>query len=116
MATRTWYSVRLLFVSDIHGDLNRDRLCEESLIVVQETSEDRARQAAHQIALGMDHEYKNEEGELVQWRFVGILEVQDLCEEKLKSGTEVYSRLFYESQAVHPEVLRVLHTPASSRQ
>jgi hypothetical protein len=100
LAANTWFSVRLLFASEIQGDSNLDRLCEESIIVVSASDEEHARQAAQAIALKMQHDYQNEGGEDVQWRFVQILEVQDLCEEKIESGTEVWSRLFYESQAI----------------
>jgi hypothetical protein len=108
VAAKTWYSARLLFVSEIEGDPGRDRLCEESVIVVQEADEASARRAADRLARSMKHAYLNEQGESVQWRFVCILEFQDLCEERIESGTEVWSRLFRESQVEDPEVVRAL--------
>jgi Domain of unknown function (DUF4288) len=103
LAAKTWFSVKLLFTSEIAGEADGDRLCEESIIVVSESDEEYARQSARAIALKMQHDYQNEHGELVHWRFVKILEIQDLCEEKIESGTEVWSRLFNEPQATQPD-------------
>jgi Domain of unknown function (DUF4288) len=102
LAAKSWFSVKLLFASEIAGEAQGDRLCEESIIVVSESDEEHARQTARAIALNMQHDYRNEHGDLVHWRFVKILEIQDLCEDKIESGTEVWSRLFNESQATQP--------------
>ena len=112
MTANTWFSARLLFVSEIPGDPDRDRLCEESIIVLQATDEAHARQLAQQIGLSMQHAYDNNQGEQVQWLFHRLLELQDLCAEHVDSGTEVYSRLFRESQALNAEVADALREPA----
>ena len=114
MAAENWFGVKLLFVSEIPGDAERDRLCEESIIVVQAHDEDHARQDAERLALNMQHSYPNDRGELVEWRFVRILEVQELAEDHIKVGTEVWSRLFYESQATDPEIVGSLNGAAAS--
>ena len=112
----TWYSIRLLFVSEIQGQPERDRLCEESVIVVHEVDEISARRTAERLGVAMQHAYLNEQGESVEWRFVRILEIQDLCEDRLESGTEVWSRLFRESQAEDPNVISSLSEASSASQ
>jgi hypothetical protein len=108
LATETWFSVRLLFVSEIERAPNDDRLCEESVIIVQATDEQTAQDAAQRIAVTMEHGYQNDRGESVQWRLLRVLEIQDLCATNLTSGTEVWSRMFYESQTRDSEVLESL--------
>ncbi len=112
MAAKTWFSARLLFVSEIQGADNQDRLCEESTILVQERDETAAKKAAERLAQDMRQDYANEQGEIVKWRFLRVLEVQDLCEAKIARGTEVWSRLFYESQAHDAEILQSLDRAA----
>ena len=115
MATDTWFSVRLLFVSEINGDAHQDRLCEESIIVVQAADEESARAAAQRLALTLEHGYANDRGEVVQWRFVRLMELQDLCEATLTNGTEVWSKLFYESQTHDAEVADSLAPTTTTR-
>ena len=115
MAAKTWFSVRLLFVSEIQGADNQDRLCEESIILVQERDEAEAKKAAERFASAMRQEYANEQGETVKWRFIGVLEVQDLCEAKIVNGAEVWSRLFYESQARDTDILQSLDRTAAAQ-
>jgi len=100
MAPNYWYSAKLLFVCEIIDDNidNLDRLCEESIIIFEANSECDLQKTVEQIANSMQHNYENDEGQTVTWQFQGILQIQDLCEEKIDSGTEVYSRLFFESQ------------------
>jgi hypothetical protein len=114
MAANSWFSARLLFVCEIEGDPERDRLCEVSVIVLQGTNEEEAKQTARQIGLAMQHGYPNEQGEWVQWNLLSILEVQDLSTEQIEQGTEVYSRLFSESQVTDPEIQQVLKKPTST--
>lgn len=94
-----WYSVRLLFESKIDAAVDDQVLCEQSICVVQATSETEAFDKAEKIGHSKSHSYKNEDGENVRWIFRGIQEVQDLCEEVIVDGTEVFSLLFYKGQA-----------------
>lgn len=105
MATENWFSVRLLFVSDIEGAVNDERLCEESIVVVKAADEESARLAAERVAVTNESEYPNDQGEKVRWRFVRVLEIQDLCEATLTHGAEVWSKMFYESQTRDPDIV-----------
>ena len=68
-------------------------MIEESLRVVRASSEDEARAKAREVGVENAASYENETGERVEWSFVEVLEIQDLDEESLVDGVEVYSRL-----------------------
>lgn len=89
-----WYSANFLFESRINGELIPEPLCEESIVVVEADNEETARADAFQIGKNMEHSYQNEQGETVSWHFVNLVELQDLSEKAIKSGIEVYSRMF----------------------
>jgi hypothetical protein len=92
----TWFSAKLLFRSNVADGQTRDALREESTIVVRATSIEEATSKARAFGAGAQHDYLNEDGAVVSWSFVDVLEVQDLCEHTLADGTEVWSRIFRE--------------------
>src|SRR5436305_1855214 len=87
-----WYAAKLLYEST-GGDQDGRVLQEESIRLIQATDEAEALTKAKRIGALDEHEYPNEEGETVVWRFVSALEIQDLCEESLFDGMEVFSTL-----------------------
>jgi len=90
----SWYSVRVIYKSTIDGVETSDSLKEESVRVFSASTDDEARTKRETVARSGEHSYKNEKGEIVQWLVDTIDDAQDLCEENLSDGTEVYSRLF----------------------
>jgi len=74
-------------------------LCEESIRLVEADDDDDAQRRATEIGVQSQHEYLNEEGQTVRWRFGGVLEIQDLCEAKITHGVEVFSKMFRRSQS-----------------
>lgn len=105
---KTWFSAELLFVALTDGQWEADPLCEESIIIIRATSEPRAKETAKRTGLKMEHAYRNEDGELIQWKLLGILQIQDLCQSLLTSGEEVFSRLFLGSEATSAAVRELL--------
>ena len=95
-STNSWYAARLLFESAVEGNTD-EPLCEESIRVFKAESPENAFKRATEIGRGADHEYTNELGQAIKWRFVEVIEVQDLCETELTDGVEVFSRLFRRS-------------------
>jgi Domain of unknown function (DUF4288) len=87
-----WYSAKLLFETEQMPDDNRV-LQEESIRLIQADDEQEAASKAKLIGTAEQHEYTNSIGELVTWRFVSVVEVQDLCEDHLSDGIEVFSSL-----------------------
>ncbi len=85
-----WYAAKLLFessVPDEHGRL----LQEESIRLIEANDETEANAKAIALGNSEQHEYANPYGQTVRWRFVSVLEIQDLCEASLFDGMEVFS-------------------------
>ena len=93
-----WYSANLLFRANVDDDSGAQPLCEESLRVLIADSDEDARTRAEQIGRAAQHSYLNDAGKEVQWVFVSVLELQDLCESALLDGMEVFSRLYREKE------------------
>lgn len=99
-----WYAVVLLFESTISGEPNKDKidehysnkckLYEEQIIVIRAQSSDQAYNKAEKEAKKSEMEYKNPYDQLVRCKFVNSLNCQCLFDDEIRSGTEIYSRLF----------------------
>src|SRR5262249_49642811 len=87
-----WYGAKLIFESSI-PDENGRILEEESIRLIEANDESDAQAKAIALGNSEQHEYGNAYGETVQWRFVSVLEIQDLCEARLFDGVEVFSRM-----------------------
>jgi hypothetical protein len=87
-----WFGAKLLFESSNRHEGNRV-LQEESIRLLQADNEEQAHSKAGQLGISEQHEYQNEQGETVAWRFVALLEVQDLCERDVYDGMEVFSTM-----------------------
>ncbi len=99
-----WYAVKLLFLSTISGEPNKDKIdehyedkfnvYEERIIVVKAQSSEHAYKKADEVAKQDEIEYYNPYDQLVSYKFVDSLNCQHLFDDEIKSGTEIYSRLF----------------------
>jgi hypothetical protein len=89
----SWYSAMIIYESDVEGPPDPSPIREESIRVLCAESEKQAWKKAEQVGRQNEHSYKNERGELVSWKFRRVVEVQDLCEEELTDGVEVFSRM-----------------------
>jgi hypothetical protein len=87
-----WFAAKLLFESTVQHDDGRV-LQEESIRLLQADDKSQAHSKATDIGNSEKHQYANSQGETVSWRFVSILEVQDLCEDNIFDGMEVFSTL-----------------------
>jgi len=87
-----WFAAKLLFETDAPHDDGRV-LQEESIRLIQANDESQAHSKATHLGISEQHQYPNDQGEIVAWRFVSILEIQDLCEDNLFDGMEVFSTL-----------------------
>ena len=92
----SWFSARLLFESEVRDDQQVDPLCEESIRMIEANDKLEAERRAEEVGTANEHEYLNDHGVAVRWRFVRVMEIQDLCESTISHGTEVYSRVFRE--------------------
>jgi len=87
-----WSGAKLLFESSIRDEDNRV-LQEESIRVIEANDESEAKGKAITLGNSEQHDYGNVYGETVKWRFVSVLEIQDLCEASLFDGMEVFSQM-----------------------
>mgnify|MGYP003477929136 FL=1 len=94
-----WYSVEALFRCDVQ-DESDDILYDKKIFLINVNGDElRASKKAKKQAQSFENVYKNSEGGDVSWQFVKILEVQNLCEEEIYDGMEVFSRLMWEGEA-----------------
>ena len=91
-----WYSAKILYRSEIVSDSEADHLSEDRIILIEAANEKDAHEKALLHGKDGEHSYLNPDGEEVKWNFVKVYDVQDLCEDEIRSGMEVYSRLFQE--------------------
>ncbi len=91
---KTWYSARLLFRADVDDGSKEEPLFEESTRVLLAEDEDEAARRAPVVGASGEHQYKNEAGNTVHWKFIEVLEIQDLSETELSDGVEVFSRMY----------------------
>ena len=90
---KLWHSANLLFEARVGGVMPSDGLREESIRVLLAESEEETLNRAGQLGSGAEHQYTNDAGELVRWRFVELLEVQSLGEPELSDGSEAFATL-----------------------
>jgi Domain of unknown function (DUF4288) len=87
-----WFGAKLLFESALPHEDGRV-LQEESIRLIEADDESQAQAKAIQVGNSEQHQYRNHQGETVAWRFVSVLEIQDLCEKNMYDGIEVFSTL-----------------------
>lgn len=88
-----WYSAKLLFEAEVEGDESDDRLCEESIRILLADDDRHAQERASEIGAKAEHQYLNDEGRVVRWRFKEVLDIQDICEPEVTDGMEVFSQM-----------------------
>jgi len=87
-----WFAAKLLLEST-GGDEGGRVLQEESIRLIQATNESDALSKATDLGRAEQRQYPNEQGEIVAWHFVSFIEIQDLCEDNVFDGLEVFSVL-----------------------
>lgn len=98
-----WYAIKQLFESTISGEPNKDivdekfsddfKLYEERIIVVKAQSSDHAYKIADKFGKQDEMTYSNPYDQIVEWKYIDSLNCQQLFDDEIKSGTEIYSRL-----------------------
>lgn len=97
-----WYAVKVLYECIISGEPNpemidenfpsNDKMFEESILLIKAPSTDLANTLGEQEAKKQQHDYLNQYGEKVEWKFVEIIHCVELSVTKIQIGTEVYAR------------------------
>ena len=94
---RQVFSVSLLFenISDPNPD---NRLWEESIVLIEADSEEKARFEAETVGKSHEVTYHTRDGGHADWRFIRIERVYDLDDNELVHGCEVFSRFLRKSE------------------
>ncbi|MEM6529276.1 MAG: DUF4288 domain-containing protein [Chloroflexota bacterium] len=87
-----WYAVTTILKIEVENAAP-PYTCDEQIRLIHAESEILAFQKAVQIALAEETTYRNADGEIVRWSFVGI-ESLKYIEEGIINGVEIRSRLF----------------------
>jgi hypothetical protein len=98
---KRWY-VTVLIVECRVGK-NAAELWDQQVRLVRALSPQEALAQANRLGQAENTRYKNSEGKLVAWRFVGLGELAELDGSALRSGVEVLSTLTRECR---PRILR----------
>jgi hypothetical protein len=94
-AKLSWFTARCHFKSEIKSKRKYGtQLWEEAFFLVQASSKKDAEVKTKHLAQGKKHTYKNFAGEIVTWKFVGVIDVCALIDASFGDGAEVYWRFF----------------------
>lgn len=100
MAERNWFTARLLFESTINPNVDDDvePLMEQSMKIFHAKNVEEAMIKAVDLGKKEEHSYKNDQEQTVEWKFVEVLELQDIDVINGFDGLEVYSILFRKNE------------------
>jgi hypothetical protein len=106
-----WFSARLRRVCLVGGQ--ESGTTEDSVVLFVAVWFDDAFQRALALGYEKEEEYRNGEGEIVQWKFQSVLTL-DIIPELLESGTEVHSMMHLPGDLVSGSA-EVPTTPEASK-
>lgn len=86
-----------MFKCEVEDDQG-EALYDQSIFLINAKTPAEVNEKALKLMKTAAIDYKNYEGKTVGWQFVKILNVYDICEEKLYDGIEVFSQLRWESE------------------
>ncbi|MBD3919510.1 DUF4288 domain-containing protein [Paenibacillus sp. PR3] len=88
-----WFTVQMLFKSFKELEENEDTdTYEESIILIKAETKDVAVLIAEKKGKEAEIAYKNLCSEEVKWKFIKVVDVYEIIDETIESGTEVFSR------------------------
>lgn len=91
---KIWFSAQLLFraeVEKLSSESDTDTY-EESIILIQAIDKEEAHRIALDQGQAAEVRYANIYNKEVHWKFLKVVDLFELTEENIGSGTEVYSR------------------------
>lgn len=93
----TWFSASLLFRSVHQQPRQGEVLWEESIRLIQASTEEEAAQRAEALGKRTEAQYKVKDDK-VRWTFVRIERVCEIDPQQLTDGTELFSRFLRDSE------------------
>lgn len=98
-----WFSAAIIYESKMDGRAYDDSLRECSVRILLADSEEAAWTRAEEVGRKNEHSYLNSDGETVSWVFCEVGDVQELYEDSLADGDEVFSRMWRTKQGMEAE-------------
>ncbi|MGI8745812.1 MAG: DUF4288 domain-containing protein [Bryobacteraceae bacterium] len=95
MSTKSrWFVAEAVFKATLQSqDADWKPLIEELLFLVFEIDEISASAKAEAIAREKEHSYQNQKGQRVTWRFVRLIEVKEMIDQRFEDGAEIKSTM-----------------------
>lgn len=94
MDQHRWFIAEGIFkatVTTSDGDISRIR--ERLIFLVNARDSHEAVDRAEDIARSKEHFYKNQDGQIVKWSFVILVDVTEVVDQELQDGSELKSEM-----------------------
>jgi|SRR5580704_18324875 hypothetical protein len=112
----SWYTARCHFRSEVHSKhAYGTHLWEEAFILVHAMSKKHAERKAKHLAQRKKRTYKNFAGDVVAWRFAGVVDLCALTASSFGDGAEVYARFFSRDGELDTSVRNNLKSSSARR-
>lgn len=108
-----WFAVKVLYECNVSGESSPDTIdendshthksFEERIILIKASSSEQAFVIGEIEARKAETDYLNPYDEMVEWKFVKSIDCFNLFDEKLQTGTELYSRFLRVSKDISIE-------------
>jgi len=99
ITTLSWYATHLIFEAWIDVELEADPLCEDQVVLFRARDEGTAREFATRYGKAEQASYRNDRGQVVEWKFARCEAVEEAGPKPDNWGWEVASRFFRPSDA-----------------
>lgn len=95
-----WYTGNLLFKAVHLNHADPDPVWEERIVLLEAVDESRAKDLAEGMGKEAEHQYhvSKAQNDVVRWTFVKVQKVYPIEEERLRSGTELFSRFLRQAE------------------
>lgn len=87
-----WFSARLIIRCTVGQEQKDDFLFDEQVRIIEAKDKEEAYEKALTLDKNEETRYKNSEGEMVEWSFEGLFDLEKI--DKLEDGSEISSKRF----------------------
>jgi hypothetical protein len=89
-----WFIAEAIFRATVHTDVaDISPVSEDLLFLVRAVDHASAVTRADSIARAKEHSYTNEKGQQVRWRFVRLVELTEMIDQRFEEGAELKSAM-----------------------
>ncbi len=94
---KKWFVTTIILKCEIAGEpsIANEWTCTEQVYMLREENRDAAYERALILGKSQETIYLNDEGQQVSWIFVGLEDLEELDDEIIKDGTEIWGRVFH---------------------